>query len=213
LAERRFLAVIGAVAVASFSPAHASFVLQNPAITAALLNFDGQGCHDCSSKTGHVAGFNSVLVTGTANGTADFSRFSHRQGWDPILTTLTFTLDDALVFNAFSFQAQFNQKKGGSTTDTKLTWFGQNGGTGTLDFNGLDRSGLTPSLGIQSLNGDALSKIIIFDSEGFKELKQFASDAVAAVPEPSTWAMMILGFAGVGFMAYRYRSNGAFRIV
>ena len=29
----------------------------------------------------------------------------------------------------------------------------------------------------------------------------------SAVPEPSTWAMMILGFAGVGFMAYR-RSRG-----
>jgi hypothetical protein len=29
--------------------------------------------------------------------------------------------------------------------------------------------------------------------------------AVAAVPEPSTWAMMILGFMGVGFMAYRRR--------
>lgn len=28
-------------------------------------------------------------------------------------------------------------------------------------------------------------------------------DQVAAVPEPSTWAMMILGFAGVGFMTYR----------
>ena len=27
--------------------------------------------------------------------------------------------------------------------------------------------------------------------------------AVATVPEPSTWAMMILGFAGIGFMAYR----------
>jgi outer membrane lipase/esterase len=27
-------------------------------------------------------------------------------------------------------------------------------------------------------------------------------------PEPSTWAMMILGFMGVGFMAYRRRSNG-----
>ena len=27
--------------------------------------------------------------------------------------------------------------------------------------------------------------------------------AVAPVPEPSTWAMMILGFAGVGFMGYR----------
>jgi hypothetical protein len=30
----------------------------------------------------------------------------------------------------------------------------------------------------------------------------------AGVPEPSTWAMMILGFAGVGFMAYcRSRKN------
>lgn len=30
---------------------------------------------------------------------------------------------------------------------------------------------------------------------------------ISAVPEPSTWAMMILGFAGVGFMAYRRRSQ------
>lgn len=31
----------------------------------------------------------------------------------------------------------------------------------------------------------------------------------SAVPEPSTWAMMILGFAGIGFMAYRRKSNGS----
>lgn len=30
-----------------------------------------------------------------------------------------------------------------------------------------------------------------------------------AVPEPSTWAMMILGFAGVGFLAYRRRDQSA----
>ena len=36
---------------------------------------------------------------------------------------------------------------------------------------------------------------------------------VAPVPEPSTWAMMMLGFAGVGFMAYRRkRQAGAFRL-
>jgi PEP-CTERM motif len=29
-----------------------------------------------------------------------------------------------------------------------------------------------------------------------------------AVPEPATWAMMILGFCGLGFMAYRRRTNG-----
>jgi hypothetical protein len=30
----------------------------------------------------------------------------------------------------------------------------------------------------------------------------------ATTPEPSTWAMMVLGFAGVGFMAYRRKQNG-----
>jgi hypothetical protein len=34
----------------------------------------------------------------------------------------------------------------------------------------------------------------------------------AAVPEPSTWAMMILGFFGVGFMAYRRKSKQALMV-
>lgn len=33
-----------------------------------------------------------------------------------------------------------------------------------------------------------------------------------AVPEPSTWAMLILGFAGLGFMAYRRKSKPALTI-
>jgi PEP-CTERM motif len=38
---------------------------------------------------------------------------------------------------------------------------------------------------------------------------QFSVDAAftAAVPEPSTWAMMLLGFAGLGFMAYRRKDK------
>ena len=32
-------------------------------------------------------------------------------------------------------------------------------------------------------------------------------DSRPPIPEPSTWAMMILGFAGVGFMAYRRKRN------
>jgi len=37
--------------------------------------------------------------------------------------------------------------------------------------------------------------------------------SVTAVPEPATWAMMILGFMGVGFMAYRRKSHAVLRIV
>jgi PEP-CTERM motif-containing protein len=34
-------------------------------------------------------------------------------------------------------------------------------------------------------------------------------DVSTSVPEPSTWAMMLLGFASLGFMAYRRKSNPA----
>jgi choice-of-anchor C domain-containing protein len=35
---------------------------------------------------------------------------------------------------------------------------------------------------------------------------------IAAVPEPSTWAMMLLGFLGLGFVAYRRKSHSILRI-
>jgi hypothetical protein len=35
------------------------------------------------------------------------------------------------------------------------------------------------------------------------------SGIASAIPEPATWAMMVLGFAGVGFMAYRRKSKPA----
>ena len=37
-----------------------------------------------------------------------------------------------------------------------------------------------------------------------------ATAVAEAAPEPSTWAMMILGFLGLGFLAYR-RKDGAIR--
>jgi hypothetical protein len=46
------------------------------------------------------------------------------------------------------------------------------------------------------------------DQNGFLGVDSFSvSSVTSAVPEPSTWAMMILGFAGVGFMAYRRKSK------
>jgi PEP-CTERM motif len=34
---------------------------------------------------------------------------------------------------------------------------------------------------------------------------QFDGVTMTAVPEPSTWAMMLVGFGGLGFAAYRRR--------
>jgi hypothetical protein len=37
------------------------------------------------------------------------------------------------------------------------------------------------------------------------------SDGVSAVPEPSTWAMMLIGFCGIGYMTYRQKKRYALR--
>jgi len=41
-----------------------------------------------------------------------------------------------------------------------------------------------------------------YSTGGFEQYDAHLN-AISAVPEPSTWAMMILGFAAVGFVAYR----------
>jgi len=43
---------------------------------------------------------------------------------------------------------------------------------------------------------------------GLSHTADFTSSIAPAVPEPSTWAMMMLGFAGLGFMTYRRRNKG-----
>lgn len=48
-------------------------------------------------------------------------------------------------------------------------------------------------------------------ADGPLALRVDAVGSVAAVPEPSTWAMILLGFAGVGFLSYRRKSRNALR--
>jgi hypothetical protein len=51
--------------------------------------------------------------------------------------------------------------------------------------------------------------LLLVDAKGnFSSVSFDAMQAAPAVPEPSTWAMMILGFAGVGALAYRRRRKG-----
>jgi hypothetical protein len=50
------------------------------------------------------------------------------------------------------------------------------------------------------------NSIVLSETATFFETDNFAA---SAVPEPGTWAMMILGFFGVGFMAYRRMAKPA----
>ena len=76
-------------------------------------------------------------------------------------------------------------------------------GATTTSFVGFVSDGVITSLTVESIQpaGSFLWPTI----DNFT----LAQGVTSAVPEPSTWAMMILGFAGVGFMAYRRRNQSA----
>jgi hypothetical protein len=82
----------------------------------------------------------------------------------------------------------------------------------TVDANGQNFFTVT------SINGQLMTDISLTAINGatFEDVRQVrlgGGSVVSTVPEPSTWAMMLLGFAGIGFMAYRRNQKGtAFRI-
>jgi PEP-CTERM motif len=72
--------------------------------------------------------------------------------------------------------------------------------SGTDQFNGTTIAGLGLTSGIYTYTfgtGPDADSVVVNIGD------------VSAVPEPSTWAMMILGFAGIGFMAYRRKTKPA----
>jgi hypothetical protein len=55
----------------------------------------------------------------------------------------------------------------------------------------------------------------VIDSVTFESTSnafEVSNFAVSGVPEASTWAMMVLGFLGLGFLGYRRSSNTSFRV-
>ncbi len=88
----------------------------------------------------------------------------------------------------------------GSSLSRDILW----GAYGPVDLNGNIGWAYAFSDGNWTYNNSAESVLL---ANGDLNLWAFA--AVAAVPEPSSWTMMILGFAGVGFMAYRRKSKPA----
>jgi PEP-CTERM motif len=65
------------------------------------------------------------------------------------------------------------------------------------------------SIGSVGVNQNNAAGWTVIPGAHLPQAEIFASPISSSVPEPSTWAMMILGFAGVGFMAYRRKSKPA----
>lgn len=128
----------------------------------------------------------------------------------------SFQIDTETVPNFFSSSALFGNQVGfdnvsgifGGVAGVASISFGTNliadfniGGTPLgfvqLTSNGPDLFSGNPADPVFTLGSFNLSNPF------FGQNDVLTISSVSAVPEPSTWAMMILGFASVGFVAYR----------
>ena len=144
----------------------------------------------------HVAG----TVTGELIGLAD-------SGWS-FPTAILITSDESALDITSNLITNFLLKVGNGFdvsggqivgADALLNFFDPVGGDFQFRFDSIS-DGTPTHLNLLFWNGGGGPIVGTGNQGGFAGTTY---TAVAAVPEPSTWAMMLFGFAGIGFMAYR----------
>lgn len=130
-------------------------------------------------------------VTGGGNALFEFA--------DP-LTSLGLDYGSADDYNTFIIYLA----SGGS-----MTWTGQDIlDTVPADANGDQAANATNGrLTFFATEGDAITGLRLLSSQNSLEVDNFG--VVTAVPEPGTWAMMLLGFGAIGFAMRRRRAGNA----
>jgi hypothetical protein len=216
--NKGFLVAV-AIALASATAAQADIVVisgvNNQGTDNVLLNT----ATDVATVTGTVGANDLVVNFTSSSGSGLLNAEASGQavitgGTDNIaLTQLSFGLANNDLFTRAVFN--INAATDGSVL-INVQGVNINGGFFEDDFT-VDANGQN-FFTVTAINDQFIRTISLTatDDAVFEDVRQvrLGGSAIApAVPEPSTWAMMILGFAGVGFMAYRRRSNGAFRIV
>ena len=162
--------------------------------SALIINFDSLPAHNCCGGDMPISnsydGFNwnNVYVTNGSEGSG-------------YATGIVSTPNAA--YNGFYNQASFTAISG--TFDFISGYF--TGALGSDNVTVSDNLGDTSTFAVVStgptlVNFDWTGVTTIY-IKGLSEEAVFDDLSVSSVPEPSTWAMMLIGFAGLGYAGYR----------
>jgi hypothetical protein len=190
----KFVHVLGAAALAILAATSSSYA------TTYTYSTDGcfGSCTPGSSATDHGLKFTGALLNTMSTGVdANLGKF---------------TLSDSSLhfFNneTFDLEVKFSSPTG--TVDVTADVAGVVsliGGLVSIDFSPqkFELNGSMLTLSVDDLLIGNFLRPTTEELEGTITM-------TAAVPEPSTWAMMILGFCGLGFMAYRRKGRSSLRL-
>jgi hypothetical protein len=179
-----------------------------------------------NSDIGSSATFSSGGINVTVNGYTSSAAlaggpnldiFSKNQGGDE--TGLGLVNDgDHEISGTSLLQVDFSAARTAGVSGFQFQMNSSTGGEGWLVFG----SDLKTSLGIQVASGTDENLDSLTGAFGNFQFYTFEynpatlsagntnvllHEVAGAIPEPSTWAMMVLGFLGLGFMAYRRQGN------
>jgi len=140
------------------------------------------GMFATDSTTGAVTSFNIVTTPGTILGGATYGSGTY-SAFDNFFSPNSFAIaaDNALALPFINFAF----------------------------LNALNSAGTNPL----QVSFDLPAEQVAFEcSDNTCEVSRFATagsaiGVVEAIPEPSTWAMLIVGFAGLGFLSYRRKKQ------
>ena len=150
----------------------------------------------------------------TFTGTEQLKSFSGGQarisGSDGDLTFLSWALTTPNE-GYLSGDFKLNPSHTGGATSATIVATDQFGTQFTCSLCSIPSSGF---FNVEASAGELIMSISVTANGGeLDDIRQVRLEGVAsAVPEPSTWAMMILGFFGVGYMAYRRKNSAVLRV-
>ena len=219
-----------AMALVSAAPASAAVITSSTGATVApvyapgttLVTFEDVAAG--TDSTFSSGGFNFTPVVAPGGGVRNNNLDS--QYARPATSTGNYYTTSFLTPTAYAGGPISSQMTNGQDYTTFSLLWGSIDSYNTISFwdNGVQVASFTGDAFAQPADGnqlsDATNRYVFFTfTEGQRfDTVRFTSSSpafevdnlafgVAAVPEASTWAMMLLGFAGVGFAAYR-RSGG-----
>ena len=119
---------------------------------------------------------------------------------------LDMSISPGFKFTDLLFNVELLDTHTGTDTEdlTVTAWFGATKER-SFTYDPLSGTGLPNDAVIDFTVADAagLTAVDLSSTTGIKEAKSFDVSGAGAVPEPSTWALMVVGFAGLGYAAFR----------
>ena len=196
-------AILSAVAATllSASPALAATTVSGD--TYFVAQFEGM---DCPVQGGPSGGFNNCWATTNGvsatpptnpNASLVVAKFEADGGFEKNPVWTTFTESDVTITKTGN-TLNFTYNMGAGDPVLKYITIKQAQDDYGLYYNSAGfASGTTYTFDLSRYNPDGWSHLTVYDS------------VATAVPEPGTWAMMLLGFGAIGFAMRRRRREGA----